>query len=127
LVLAFKTSDNLAAAYGIAVTGTFLCTCVLAMVVFRRQSTGRAPPRCRCSAEFFLIDLVFFSANTLKILEGGWVPLVLGIALTALMTSWKADATAAGTLATGQPAACTVPRTAAAVPAPCACPAWRSS
>ncbi len=38
---------------------------------------------------FFLIDLVFFSANTLKVLEGGWVPLVLGIALTALMTSWK--------------------------------------
>ena len=37
LVLAFKTSDNLASAYGIAVTGTFLCTCVLAMVVFRRQ------------------------------------------------------------------------------------------
>ena len=37
LVLAFKTSDSLASAYGIAVTGTFLCTCVLAMVVFRRQ------------------------------------------------------------------------------------------
>ena len=38
---------------------------------------------------FFLIDSVFFSANTLKVPEGGWVPLVLGIALTALMTSWK--------------------------------------
>jgi KUP system potassium uptake protein len=89
LVLAFKTSDNLAAAYGIAVTGTFLCTCVLAMVVFRRQFNWSRAAAVSVFGGFFLIDLVFFSANTLKILEGGWVPLVLGIALTALMTSWK--------------------------------------
>jgi KUP system potassium uptake protein len=89
LVLAFKTSDNLASAYGIAVTGTFLCTCVLAMVVFRRQFHWSRVAAISVFGGFFLIDLVFFSANTLKILEGGWVPLVLGIALTALMTSWK--------------------------------------
>ncbi len=89
LVLAFKTSDNLAAAYGIAVTGTFLCTCVLAMVVFRRQFGWSRAAAISLFGLFFLIDLVFFSANTLKVLEGGWVPLVLGIALTALMTSWK--------------------------------------
>jgi KUP system potassium uptake protein len=89
LVLAFKTSDNLASAYGIAVTGTFLCTCVLAMVVFRRQFNWSRAAAVSVFGGFFLIDLVFFSANTLKILEGGWVPLVLGIALTALMTSWK--------------------------------------
>jgi KUP system potassium uptake protein len=89
LVLAFKTSDNLAAAYGIAVTGTFLCTCVLAMVVFRRQFHWSRAAAVSVFGLLFLIDLVFFSANTLKILEGGWVPLALGIALTALMTSWK--------------------------------------
>lgn len=89
LVLAFKTSDNLASAYGIAVTGTFLCTCVLAMVVFRRQFNWSRTAAMSVFGTFFLIDAVFFSANTLKVLEGGWVPLVLGIALTALMTSWK--------------------------------------
>jgi KUP system potassium uptake protein len=89
LVLAFKTSDNLASAYGIAVTGTFLCTCVLAMVVFRRQFHWSRTAAVSVFGTFFLIDSVFFSANTLKVLEGGWVPLVLGIALTALMTSWK--------------------------------------
>ena len=89
LVLAFKTSDNLASAYGIAVTGTFLCTCVLAMVVFRRQFHWSRAAAISVFGIFFLIDSVFFCANTLKVLEGGWVPLVLGIALTALMTSWK--------------------------------------
>jgi KUP system potassium uptake protein len=89
LVLAFKTSDNLASAYGIAVTGTFLCTCVLAMVVFRRQFHWSRTAAISVFGVFFLIDSVFFCANTLKVLEGGWVPLALGVALTALMTSWK--------------------------------------
>jgi KUP system potassium uptake protein len=88
LVAAFKTSDNLAAAYGIAVTGTFLCTCVLAMVVFRRQFKWSRAAAIGTFGFFFAIDLVFFLANALKIPEGGWVPLVLGLALTALMTSW---------------------------------------
>ncbi len=89
LVLSFKTSDNLASAYGIAVTGTFLCTCVLAMGVFRRQFHWSRTAAVVTFGSFFLIDAVFFSANTLKVVEGGWVPLVLGVALTALMTSWK--------------------------------------
>jgi KUP system potassium uptake protein len=89
LVLAFKTSDNLATAYGIAVTGTFMCTCVLAMVVFRRQFHWSRLAVVSVFGALFLIDATFFAANTLKFLEGGWVPLVLGVALTALMTSWK--------------------------------------
>ncbi len=89
LVFAFKTSDNLATAYGIAVTGTFLHTCVLAMVVFRRQFHWSRVAAVSVFGAFFLIDATFFAANTLKFLEGGWVPLVLGVALTALMTSWK--------------------------------------
>ena len=89
LVMAFKTSDNLAAAYGIAVTGTFICTAVLAMVVFRRQFHWSRLATVGVFGSFFIIDGLFFSANTLKVVEGGWVPLALGAFLTAMMTSWK--------------------------------------
>jgi KUP system potassium uptake protein len=89
LVVVFKTSDNLASAYGIAVTGTFLCTAMLAMVVFRRQFAWSRTLSVAVFGTLFMIDGVFFAANTLKVVEGGWVPLVLGIALIALMTSWK--------------------------------------
>jgi KUP system potassium uptake protein len=89
LVLAFKTSDNLAAAYGIAVTGTFLCTAILAMVVFRRQFGWSRAAAAIVFGGFFAIDFVFFAANMLKVPEGGWVPLALGLALIGLMTSWK--------------------------------------
>jgi KUP system potassium uptake protein len=89
LVLSFKTSDNLASAYGIAVTGTFLCTAVLAMVVFRRQFRWSRTAAISVFGALFLVDTVFFAANTVKVVEGGWVPLALGIALTGAMTSWK--------------------------------------
>ncbi len=89
LVLAFKTSDNLASAYGIAVTGTFLCTAILAMVVFRRQFHWSRAAAITVFGALFVVDTVFFAANTVKIVEGGWVPLALGIALTGAMTSWK--------------------------------------
>jgi KUP system potassium uptake protein len=89
LVFAFRTSDNLASAYGIAVTGTFICTCVLAAVVFRRQFGWSRAAVFSVFGFFFAIDGVFFAANALKVPEGGWVPLGLGLALMALMTSWK--------------------------------------
>jgi KUP system potassium uptake protein len=89
LVLAFKTSDNLASAYGIAVTGTFLCTAMLAMVVFRRQFHWSRTAAISVFGFFFLIDSTFFAANTLKVVEGGWVPLAMGFALIGVMTSWK--------------------------------------
>ena len=89
LVLAFRSSDALAAAYGIAVTGTFLCTCVLAMVVFRRQFGWPRSLAIAVFGFFFAIDALFFAANALKIPEGGWVPLLLGGALVAMMTSWN--------------------------------------
>jgi len=89
LVFAFRTSDNLAAAYGIAVTGTFICTCILAAVVFRRQFHWSRAKTVAVFGGFFVMDAVFFAANALKIPEGGWVPLALGAALMALMTSWK--------------------------------------
>ncbi len=89
LVIVFKTSDNLASAYGIAVTGTFLCTAILAMVVFRRQFHWSRAASIAVFGSLFMIDGVFFAANTLKVVEGGWVPLILGGFLIMLMTSWK--------------------------------------
>jgi KUP system potassium uptake protein len=89
LVFAFKTIDRLAAAYVIAVTGTFLCDCTLATVVFRRQFHWSRPTTLLVFAAFFLIDATFFVANTMKLLEGGWVPLALGTSLIAVMTTWR--------------------------------------
>ena len=89
LVFTFRTSDSLAAAYGVAVTGTFLCTCLLAAVVFRRQFGWSRPAVLGVFGALFLLDLVFFAANVVKIPEGGWIPLVLGLALIGVMTSWK--------------------------------------
>ncbi len=89
LVFAFRTSDSLAAAYGIAVTGTFLCTCLLAAVVFRRQFGWSRAAVIALFGALFLLDTVFFIANVVKVPEGGWVPLALGLVLIAFMTSWK--------------------------------------
>ncbi|APH55671.1 Kup system potassium uptake protein [Granulibacter bethesdensis] len=90
LVLTFRTSDNLAAAYGIAVTGTFLCTGILAVVVFRRQFGWSRRSVIVVFGFFFLLDSLFFASNMLKIPQGGYVPLVLGGLLMAMMTSWSA-------------------------------------
>ncbi len=88
LVFAFKSSDSLASAYGIAVTGTFFCTGLLAMVVFRRQFRWSRAATIAVFGFFLVLDFIFFAANTLKVVEGGWVPLAVGIALLALMTAW---------------------------------------
>ncbi len=89
LVLAFKTSDALASAYGIAVTGTFLCTNILAMVVFRRQFGWSRPTAIAVFGFFGIVDFAFFTSNTLKILDGGWVPLIIGLTIVLIMTTWK--------------------------------------
>ncbi len=89
LVFAFRSSDALAAAYGIAVTSTFICTSVLAMVVFRRRFGWSRALSITVFGAFMIIDLIFFSSNLLKVPDGGWVPLVLGLGLLAMMTSWN--------------------------------------
>ena len=89
LVFAFRSSEHLAAAYGIAVTGTFLCDCVLATVVFRRQFHWPRWAAVGLFGAFFLVDATFFASNALKIPEGGWVPLAMALALLGLMTSWR--------------------------------------
>jgi KUP system potassium uptake protein len=89
LVLAFRNSDSLAAAYGIAVTGTFVCTSCLSLIVFRRQFGWSLPLVTAVFVPLLLLDLTFFIANMLKIPEGGYVPLVLGGALFLMMTTWQ--------------------------------------
>lgn len=89
LVVAFRSSDALAAAYGIAVTGTFICTTFLCFIVFRKHFNWSAQAVYATFIPFLLIDMTFFSANALKIPDGGWVPLMLGCVLTLMMTTWK--------------------------------------
>ncbi|NHN84457.1 potassium transporter Kup [Acetobacter musti] len=89
LVIAFRSSDALAAAYGIAVTGTFICTTCLCFVVFRRHFKWSERATLATFIPFLIIDTTFFSANALKIPDGGWVPLMLGCVLTLMMTTWK--------------------------------------
>ncbi len=89
LVLGFGSSSNLAAAYGIAVTGTMLITNLLVFVVARNQWGWKTWPALFCILPFVLIDIAFFSANSTKILDGGWFPLVFGLAVFAVLTTWK--------------------------------------
>jgi KUP system potassium uptake protein len=89
LVLGFRTSSALAAAYGIAVTGTMTITTCLAYVVARERWGVGAAIAAPITAAFLLVDLAFLGANTVKVADGGWLPLVLGVALFTLMTTWK--------------------------------------
>lgn len=89
LVVAFRSSDALASAYGIAVTGTFICTSILAIVVFRKHFNWPAWQVGAVFGSFLALDAIFFAANALKIPDGGWVPVLLGCVLTLMMTTWK--------------------------------------
>jgi len=89
LVLGFKSSSNIAAAYGIAVTGTMLITNFLVFVVARELWRWKLVPTVLCILPFVLIDLAFFSANSIKILAGGWFPLAFGLFVFILMATWK--------------------------------------
>jgi KUP system potassium uptake protein len=89
LVLEFRESDALAAAYGIAVTGTFVCTSLLAMVVFWKHFGWPPALVLPVFGGFLAIDITYFASNLLKVPEGGYFPVLLGIALFLLMTSWQ--------------------------------------
>lgn len=88
-VVMFKSSSNLAAAYGIAVTLDMLITTVLTFFVIRY---GWKYPLALCVAAtgwFFVVDLAFFSSNLLKLFAGGWFPLLIGGVVFTLMMTWK--------------------------------------
>jgi KUP system potassium uptake protein len=94
LVLGFQTSSNLAAAYGIAVTGTMSATTILFHRVARDIWRWRRAPTWALTLAFLAVDLAFFGANVVKIEEGGWFPIVAALLVFVLMSTWKAGRTA---------------------------------
>jgi KUP system potassium uptake protein len=89
IVIGFGSSSALAAAYGIAVTLTMVITVLLLYVVMTERWRWPKPAAIALMALFLIIDLAFFGANALKILQGGWVTLAVALALFTLMTTWK--------------------------------------
>jgi KUP system potassium uptake protein len=85
----FKTSENLATAYGIAVTTDMLITTVLTFFVIRYAWKLPLALCVAATGVFFLIDLLFFASNALKIVEGGWFPVVIGASMFTIMMTWK--------------------------------------
>ncbi len=89
LVLAFKQSSNLAAAYGIAVTGTMAITSIAYYVVARERWKWSRAQAVPLVATFLLVDLAFLGSNALKFFHGGFVPVVIAIGIFFAMTVWK--------------------------------------
>ena len=88
-VVGFGSSENLAAAYGIAVTATMLATTILTFFVIRYRWKLNLLLCWAATGFFLVIDITFFSANALKLFHGGWFPLLLGAVLFTLMLTWK--------------------------------------
>ena len=88
-VIGFRSSDSLSAAYGIAVTGTMTITTVLALFVARHQWRWSMPVVIIAGTLLLIIDMSFFTANLIKVEYGGWFPLVLGLAVFIVMTTWR--------------------------------------
>lgn len=95
LALFFKSSDNLAAAYGIAVSFTMIMTSGLLFVAMREVWHWSLPASLAIAGAFFIVDLSFLTANLAKVLEGGYVPLLLAAAVYAVMLIWHRGVTAA--------------------------------
>ena len=90
LVLTFRTSDNLAAAYGLSVCGTMVMTTLLAFnVLARKARRGLRVGMWVVLLAFLIVDLLFLSSNMLKLPDGGWFPLVIGMIAFTFMTTWK--------------------------------------
>ena len=89
LVFGFRTSSNLAAAYGIAVTTTMAVTTFLFFFVIRDRWHWSLPLSALLCGGFLLFDLAFFGANLVKVAHGGWFPLVVAAVIFTLMSTWK--------------------------------------
>ncbi len=88
-VIGFGSSDNLGSAYGIAVTGTMVVTTLLALLVARYQWRWSWWAVLGTGAGLLIVDIGFFSANIVKISSGGWFPLVLGLCVFTVLTTWR--------------------------------------
>jgi KUP system potassium uptake protein len=93
LVLTFRTSGNLTAAYGIAVTGAFAITTALYSVVARQRFGWPLPVVVGFVVVFLLLDLSLFSANALKFISGGWVTIFIAVLVFTVMSTWKTGRT----------------------------------
>lgn len=89
LVVSFKSSSNLSAAYGVAVATTMVITTMLGYLVAVKNWGWPKGLVLLGSLGFLLVDLFFFGANILKFFEGGWVPLVVGVVIFVLMETWR--------------------------------------
>jgi len=89
LVLGFRSSSNLAGAYGVAVAATMIITTILAGVVARDRLHWSAPVASAVTAAFLVADVAFLGANLFKVAEGGWFPLLIGALVFTLMTTWR--------------------------------------
>jgi len=89
LVLGFRTSSNIAAAYGVAVTTTMVVTSVLFFVVARERWRWPSPLAFLAVGSFLVVDLAFWGANLLKIPRGGWFAVLVGVVVFTLLTTWK--------------------------------------
>ena len=89
LVIAFRSSSALSAAYGIAVTGAMAITSMMFGIVARGRWNWPLSRVIALTTGFLVIDLSFFAANVIKIEHGGWVPLLLAIGIYTLMSTWK--------------------------------------
>jgi len=88
LVLSFKSSTALASAYGLAVTGTMISTTILAFIVIQDLWKWNKITSIGFLSVFLTFDILFFLANSLKIPEGGWLPVTVGAVLFLIMTTW---------------------------------------
>ena len=89
LVLAFQSTTNLAATYGVAVTGTMMTTTVLLLVVARNSWGWSLWKVVLLGGLFLVVDMAFFVTNLFKIPDGGWFPLTVAVLIYLLMSTWK--------------------------------------
>jgi KUP system potassium uptake protein len=89
LVLMFRTSSNLASAYGIAVSTTMVADGIMGFVVIWKLWNWRAATAAALIVPLVTVDLTFFAANLLKLLEGAWVPLLFGAAMAVMIWTWR--------------------------------------
>jgi KUP system potassium uptake protein len=89
LVLGFRSSSNLAAAYGVAVTSTMVITTILFLVLARERWKWSISALVLLGGLFLAVDLAFWGANMLRVPRGGWFPLAIAIGVLAVMTTWN--------------------------------------
>ena len=102
LIVQFRTSSDMAAAYGIAVSGTMLVTTCLGYLVVRHVWRWRRVTALAAILPLLGLDLIFFGANLVRVVEGGWVPLVVGAAIGFLIFTWVRGRRIVGSFERGQ-------------------------